>query len=152
MFGPSSGGTESLAGGRGAPAATGWDNRRALVYDGASPAGLVFVASRPEGRQTFRRRRGNHVAGQQSGISVAYWYGPRARFPQSLSSTSGGDAQDRRPYGNDLQFESLGSRNRFPRLIATSGTRPQPSSPNLDNICPLLPFVTKVIGMAHPLR
>src|SRR5579864_328396 len=138
MFGPSSGGTESLAGGRGAPAATGWDNRRALVYDGASPTGLVFVASRPEGRQTFRRRRGNHVAGQQSGISVAYWYGPRARFPQSLAPTSRGDAQGRRPYSNDLQFESLGSRNRFLRLIATSGTRPPRHSPDLDNIFPIV--------------
>src|SRR5207249_3198542 len=34
-----------------------------LAHHSASQAGLVFVAPRPEGRQAFHRRRGNHLAG-----------------------------------------------------------------------------------------
>ena len=94
-------------------ASTGWHHRRTLVHHSASPAGLVLIASRPEGRQTFLRRRGNQLARQQSGIGVAYRHGPRARLPQPLSPSGRGDASDRRADGDDLQSESIRSRNRF---------------------------------------
>ena len=90
--GPSSGGAEGLAGGRCALAPTGRDHRRTLIHHSASPAGFVSVTSRPEGRQTFRRRRGNHAASQQSGIGIADWHGPRARFPQPLPAAGRGNA------------------------------------------------------------
>ena len=64
-----------------------------------------LVAPRPEGRQTSVGRRGNHIARQQSGIGIAYWYGPRARFPQSFSPPGRGDASDRRTDGDDFQSE-----------------------------------------------
>ena len=74
-------------------------------------AAFLLRLAQKEGKR-FRRKRGDHIARQQSGIGVAYWHGARTRFPQPLAPASRGDTADRRAEGDNLRPESVGSRNR----------------------------------------